>query len=145
MGEEKYGIKETNELLIALNEATVILVGLLKNGVQLGDATAFIGHLATNEDFKTKIADAVDKFDQIPKEFSTAVVGKLLKDTLGLFISSLLPLFLAAFCVALFLESIQTQFLLTFEPLKPKLSKINPIQGFKKFFSLRTELYECSR
>jgi flagellar biosynthetic protein FlhB len=76
-------------------------------------------------------------FEQIPKEFSGPIIGKILMEALFIFLLCVGPLFIATFSVALILEALQTQFLLTTEPLKPNFSKLNPIEGFKKFFSLK--------
>ncbi|MBW2617259.1 MAG: flagellar biosynthesis protein FlhB [Deltaproteobacteria bacterium] len=50
----------------------------------------------------------------------------------------LAPVLLAVFVVALLTNYFQVGALLTFEPLMPKLNKINPLSGFKRMFSLRT-------
>lgn len=76
-------------------------------------------------------------FEQIPYQLSTAMVGKLLSNALWLFMMSIGPIFGVIFGVALLVEALQTGFLITFEPLVPKLEKLNPIEGFKKFFSLK--------
>lgn len=48
------------------------------------------------------------------------------------------PLFAAAFVVAIGINLAQVKFIFTFEPMKPKLSKMNPIEGFKKIFSMKS-------
>ena len=50
----------------------------------------------------------------------------------------LLPLFAGALIVGIFSNVAQTGFLLTSETLKPNFSKISPIQGFKRIFSMRS-------
>ncbi|BFH14816.1 flagellar biosynthesis protein FlhB [Paenibacillus melissococcoides] len=50
----------------------------------------------------------------------------------------LAPVFLAAFLMGLIVNYAQIGFLFTGEPMKMKLSKIDPIQGFKRIFSLRS-------
>ncbi len=76
-------------------------------------------------------------FEQIPREFSTPVVGKILEEALILFLLTVGPMFAATFAVALIVEALQTGFLITFEPLTPKLEKLNPIEGIKKMFALK--------
>ena len=63
-------------------------------------------------------------------------------DALSLKIVEVLALTVGLFTVGVLVVSIaatfaQTGMLVTGEPLKPKLSKINPIEGFKKLFSLK--------
>lgn len=76
-------------------------------------------------------------YEYIPTEFSASVVGKILTDTLDIFLIIMAPLFLANVIVALLLEFLQTGFVLSFEPLLPDLNKLNPVEGAKKFFSLK--------
>ncbi len=52
-------IKESKELLIGVNELSVFLVGILKDGVQAKeDISAIIEKLATDGEFKEKLQDA---------------------------------------------------------------------------------------
>ena len=48
------------------------------------------------------------------------------------------PLFLAAFSMALLANYLQVGFVLSSESVQPKLSKIDPIKGFQKLFSIRS-------
>jgi len=48
------------------------------------------------------------------------------------------PLFLTAFLMALLANFLQVGFLLSSESVQPKLSKIDPIKGFQKLFSIRS-------
>lgn len=50
----------------------------------------------------------------------------------------LLPLLSAAFLMALVANVAQVKFLFSTEPLKPTLNKINPIEGFKRIFSMKS-------
>ncbi|MBU0579851.1 MAG: flagellar biosynthesis protein FlhB [Candidatus Margulisbacteria bacterium] len=47
------------------------------------------------------------------------------------------PIFIATFVAAVLVEAIQTQFVFAVEALTPKLEKLNPIEGFKRMFSLK--------
>jgi len=76
-------------------------------------------------------------FEYIPREFSLQTIGQLLRYAAFIMLLSCGPIFMATFVLAIFLEALQTGFLLTFEPLKPSFDKINPVSGFKKFFSLK--------
>ena len=48
------------------------------------------------------------------------------------------PVLLLAVLIGVIVHVMQTGFLVTAETLKPKLSRINPIEGFKRIFSSRT-------
>ncbi len=56
----------------------------------------------------------------------------------------LFPLFLTAFIIALFVNYLQVGFVLSSESVQPKLSKLDPIKGFGKIFSIRS-LVELSK
>ena len=69
----------------------------------------------------------------INKENIAAIFTSLI--TQGLLI--LLPIFLIAVLTGFLGNYIQIGLLLTGEPLKPQLSKLDPIKGFKKIFAIR--------
>ncbi len=50
----------------------------------------------------------------------------------------LMPIFIAMFVVGIVVNVLQVGFLFTGEPIQPKLSKINPVEGFKRLFSRRS-------
>lgn len=51
---------------------------------------------------------------------------------------TILPFLLLGFLVAFLSNSLQFQFKLTSKPLQPQFSKMNPLNGFKRMFSLNT-------
>lgn len=53
------------------------------------------------------------------------------------FAVSALPLLLVTMVLAVVASGAQTRFLMNFKSVKPKLSKLNPINGIKKIFSLK--------
>lgn len=63
----------------------------------------------------------------------TTIVGTALRATLTV----LLPALLAFFVIALVGNLAQVGFILTGKPLKPKMSHLNPIEGFKRLFSVK--------
>ncbi len=54
------------------------------------------------------------------------------------FLKVMLPLMLVVLMISLTVNFLQVGFMLSFEPLMPKLERINPIAGFKRLFSLRS-------
>ena len=50
----------------------------------------------------------------------------------------LLPIFIIGYLVAFISDYIQVQWKPTAKPLKPKLSKLNPLNGFKRIFSVNS-------
>jgi flagellar biosynthetic protein FlhB len=81
-------------------------------------------------------------YNQIP-DFIRLPDGHLPALTIrGIFINMLLqiviivgPMMLIALVVAIFSNIIQFRWMITTKPLKPKVSKLNPIKGFKKIIS----------
>lgn len=65
---EQYGIKETSELLIGVNELSVVIAGLLKDGAQVGDAAALFDKIKNDAVFKEKLQAAYDQVNQVPVE-----------------------------------------------------------------------------
>ena len=68
-----------------------------------------------------------------------------LPDTRNLFLnvmwnyfSILLPVFIVMTIAGILVNIIQVGFLVTGEPLKPKLEKIDPVQGMKRLFSIKS-------
>lgn len=77
--------------------------------------------------FFSAIADD-DPFGSSPHIYVDAVVAAL---------KCALPLLLASMALGILAHGIQTRFLVTFKPLRPKFSKLNPIKGIKNLFSLK--------
>ncbi len=71
------------------------------------------------------------------EEMSMSVIGHLLQKGLFLMLLLLAPILATIFGVALLIEALQTGFNVSSEPLMPKLSKINPIEGLKRMFSMK--------
>ncbi len=74
---------------------------------------------------------------QIGEEFTVSTVGYILQEALSTFLLALAPLFGANVAVAIIMETLQTGFLLSMGPLEPQLNKLNPLEGVKKYFSLK--------
>ncbi len=71
-------------------------------------------------------------------DFKIETAQALLGDLLGKIFVLLAPLVTGVALAGIFSNVIQTGFLITGEPLSPKLSKLNPINGIKRLFSLRS-------
>lgn len=68
--------------------------------------------------------------------FDLNIVGALFQKYIVKIMLIALPIFAVAFAVAFISNVMQVKWKVTGKPLMPKLSKINPISGFKKIFSL---------
>lgn len=61
-----------------------------------------------------------------------------LSNTLQTIIYIVMPFFIGMMIVGIVSNVIQVKFMFTTHPLKPNFSKLNPISGFKKFFTMRS-------
>jgi flagellar biosynthesis protein FliR/FlhB len=68
-------------------------------------------------------------------EFSMNIVGSLLMMMLAGFMKIIIPIGMVIILFSAIGNLMQSGFLMTGDPLKPKLSKLNPISGFKNMFS----------
>lgn len=77
---------------------------------------------------------------QVPESangFSLSFVGYLLIMGFKGFAFALIPIFTIAFLAAIIAEAAQTGFVFSTEALTPKLERLNPLEGFKKIFSMQ--------
>ncbi|MDR0304582.1 MAG: flagellar biosynthesis protein FlhB [Chitinispirillales bacterium] len=75
---------------------------------------------------------------EIMRNISYNTMLQILNENLLLSLKSFLPVALFIMFWGIFSNLIQVGFLFTTKPLEPKLSKINPISGFKRMFSMRS-------
>ncbi len=62
----------------------------------------------------------------------------VVKDSISQYIWYMLPVFGVAFAVAFIGDLVQVKWKPTAKPLKPKISKLNPLKGFKRLFSSKS-------
>ncbi|MCT4618629.1 MAG: flagellar biosynthesis protein FlhB [Marinisporobacter sp.] len=69
--------------------------------------------------------------------FSVGGMHKLFIQSILLSVKMVVPILGVAFIIGLICSYMQVGFLFTTKPLTPKFSKLNPINGLKKFFSMK--------
>ncbi len=74
--------------------------------------------------------------DYATEDFTIARSMSLLRHGLGEILLIVLPIFALGVLGAFVVNVVQVKWKVTFKPMKPKLSKLNPISGFKRFFSV---------
>ena len=79
-----------------------------------------------------------DLFDSMHGEFNMQYSIQVLRTTALDMLLILLPFLAVGFIVAIVIEIVQVKWKPTSKPLKPKLSKFNPINGVKRLFSVKT-------
>ncbi|MGP1570048.1 MAG: flagellar biosynthesis protein FlhB [Eubacteriales bacterium] len=72
------------------------------------------------------------------EEYSRAGFSDLIAQITMVIVIAAVPLLLLANAVSIIMTGAQTKFLFSMEALKPKLNKFNPINGFKRIFSIRS-------
>ncbi len=68
-------------------------------------------------------------------DLSSVAMWQVMFDTVIYIVITVLPFLLIALVVGFFSERLQIKWMITTKPLQPKLSKLNPISGFKRMFS----------
>lgn len=79
----------------------------------------------------------ITMIDNVGKEQETVFGTELLSDSIWILVKCVLPLLSAALLLGVLSAGAQTRFNVSFRSLKPKFSRLSPIEGFKKMFSLR--------
>ena len=91
-------------------------------------------------------ADISDKLQQFlricfitatTRDLDAGIIVYLMTTGLDTMFSAVMPVCAAAFAIALFANYAQVGSLITIEPLKPQIKKLNPIEGLKGMFKLR--------
>lgn len=81
MGKQSNGVKETKEALVALNELSIHLISIFKNGLNVGSAVDLWKLFQNDEDLRSKIAAAYDNYAAIPSELEGLDIGGTLELT----------------------------------------------------------------
>ncbi|SHG57779.1 flagellar biosynthetic protein FlhB [Thermosyntropha lipolytica DSM 11003] len=109
-----------------LNSAVVLVAGTV---------ALFIISPYMLESFKA--FTAVFILEKSQEEFSFLYAYRLFVETLWVMAKMVGPVFLATFLAALLITYLQVGFVFSGEPLRPKLERLNPVEGFKRIFSKR--------
>ncbi len=140
MGEDDSGDKTEEPTPHKLREARQ--KGQIAKSKEITSATMVFVAFFTLKANAESLWNAMEKmtresFEYIPLNLTESVAGHLLEVALFTFLKAVLPIFAVTFITALIVELLQTNFLFSIQSLQPKLEKLNPIEGFKKFFSLK--------
>ena len=83
--------------------------------------------------------------ETMTKPISAVDVLPLLMDVIYEFMLTILPFLAIALFIGVLINVLQVGFLFTTKPLKPKLSKLNPINGLKNLFFSLNSLVELAK
>ncbi len=93
----------------------------------------------TGMDIIRSMASFVTTFlspNMVTKHLSAVDVPPLFMNVIYNFVMTILPFCLIALGIGVVINILQVGFLFTTKPLRPKLSKLNPLNGFKNMFSI---------
>lgn len=120
---KKGQVLKSQELTSAL--MLLALVAMLKLWLP-----SIINHLA-------ELFGHVNSLVEQNQQWSIATISELMLGVSWQFFRALAPIFLVAFIMAILVNFLQVGPLFTVEPLKPKISRLSPIQGLKRMFGIR--------
>jgi flagellar biosynthetic protein FlhB len=89
------------------------------------------------EFMKGQITSSLTSFEQIPEltqRTASYYIGNFAINTLLM----ILPLGIIASLIAIILTAAQTKLFINFDQIKPKFSRLNPLSGLKKIFTLKS-------
>ncbi len=87
---------------------------------------------------KDFMQDTISEPMPVTMTLTQEIAGNLFLKTGFVLLSMSLPLLLISAFVSVVFTGAQTRFLISGDPLKFKLNRLNPIEGFKKMFSLKS-------
>ena len=99
-----------------------------------GGMLYFYGPLMFSK-LKTFLVFVLENLASSPPTYNSVYV--MLQTVMYFIITTLAPFFIVMIIVGVVSKFIQVGFLLSFEILKPKFKKLNPIKGIKRIFSLK--------
>lgn len=144
MGGEKTEPATEKKLSDARNEGQVAKSREVANG--LGMLSLFlvlklwVGNMGTKflqlfSGIYSKIPETVKMYGGLVSENDLMII---LQYTMMRLLILVAPVFLVGFIVAFLSDVIQIKWKITGKPLKPKFSKLNPVSGFKRIFSVNS-------
>ncbi len=102
----------------------------------------FIALRVYGKSIYTLIADYMKKvlteYPQIEDLYTPDILSRVFVDGITVFGKTVGPVLLVAMLTGLIVSYVQVGFLFTTETLKPQFSRINPLSGIKRMFSLRS-------
>jgi len=126
-----------NEGQVAKSKEVYNAVGLLALFLIIQFYVGYIGNNLMG--FFASIYNQIPDFIHMPDGFLPVHTFRTLFITMFLRILVLVgPIMLIAFIIAVVVDVLQVKWKVTTKPLKPKFSKLNPIKGFSKIFSVNS-------
>src|SRR5699024_10214046 len=121
---KKGNVAKSKEVVNTVTFSGIVVCAFMLSGILLTELKEFITQFLSPEYLLSNVDSITSK--------------KIVSESFMTFYSLFLPFAIIIILLRIIGHLMQTGFLLIGEPLKPKLSKMNPINGFKNMFSLRS-------
>lgn len=121
--------REKGQVVKSMDAVTALSMAVVLAGISL-----FGGGMVN--DIKAMMISAFTM--DMAAEFNTADLLATTGDTILRFLTAVLPILLVALAAGMAFNILQVGFMFNPKLLKPKFSRINPLEGFKRMFSKRT-------
>lgn len=121
---KKGNVAKSKEVVNAATFVGIVLAGIMFCDLLMSELKNFIRTFLKPEYLLTNIDSIASK--------------KIVNESIFTFASLFLPFALIIIILGVIGHIAQSGFLFTGEPLKPSLSKLNPVNGFKNMFSIKT-------
>ena len=72
-------IKETKDALVGINELSILLITLLKDGISLNDFSVLFEKVVKDEAFKAKMEEAYNGIAQVPQELQDLSLSEIIE------------------------------------------------------------------
>lgn len=103
----------------------------------------YVGSLGTKliDSFKTIYGLMGKVISDSSRGVTINMAASILRESFTIILNSVVPVLVIAVIIAILGNALQQRWMVTAKPLAPKASKINPLNGFKRIFSVR-QLFE---
>ncbi len=99
------------------------------------------GHMGT--DFMTLFHAVYNRIPEVVQLYGgyanpELAAGQMLRSMMVRYLIMMAPIFIIAIFIVYLTNMLQFQWMITFKPLQPKFSKLNPLNGVKRLFSIQS-------
>lgn len=103
----------------------------------------YVGSLGTKliDSFKTIYGLMEKVISDSSRGLSINMAASIVQQSFTIILNAVIPILIIAVIIAILGNALQQRWMVTAKPLAPKASKINPLNGFKRIFSVR-QLFE---
>ena len=125
-------VAKSKELITAVSLMTLFII-----------IKIYVGNIGTKliDSFKTIYGLMGKVIDDSSKGVTVNMAASIASQAFTIILNAVIPILIIAVIIAILGNALQQRWMVTAKPLAPKASKINPLNGFKRLFSVR-QLFE---